>query len=78
MKNIYNDLLNTYYDMEHQKIKISSDIKCLCAQREQLENDMTRLEYILAEYGTYQEAGFIENKSSDNGSGTAGKGNNYV
>lgn len=67
MKNIYNDLLSAYYEMKNQKISICDDIKDLMAKRHQLNIDITRIEYILAEYGTYQEARFIENKSSDNG-----------
>lgn len=67
MKNIYNDLLSAYYEMKNQKISICNDIKDLMAKREQLDEDITRIEFILAEYGTYHEARFIENKSNDNG-----------
>ena len=63
MKNIYNDLLSAYYEMKNQKIDICNDIKDLRAQNEQLEHDIARIEYILAEYGTYQSAGFLENKA---------------
>ena len=54
MKNIYNDLLSAYYEMKNQKISICNDINELIAKRQQLEQDMTRIEYVLAEYGTYQ------------------------
>ena len=65
MKNIYNDLLSAYYEMKNQKISICDDIKDLMAKRQQLDVDITRIEYILAEYGTYQSAGFIENKAGE-------------
>ena len=63
MKNIYNDLLSAYYEMKKQKISICDDINALIAKKEQLTQDMTRIEYVLAEYGTYQSAGFVENKA---------------
>lgn len=63
MKNIYNDLLSTYYEMKNQKMSICNDINNLIAKRQQLEQDMTRIEYVLSEYGTYQSAGFVENKA---------------
>lgn len=63
MKNIYNDLLKEYYEMKNQKISISNDINALIAKKEQLTQDMDRIEYILENYGTYQSAGFIENKA---------------
>lgn len=66
MKNIYNDLLNKYYEMKNQKISISNDINDLIAKRQQLDEDITRIEHVLAEYGTYQSAGFVENKSCEN------------
>lgn len=62
MKNIYNDLLSAYYEMKNQKISICDDIKDLMAKRQQLDVDMTRIEQVLAEHGTYQSAGFVENK----------------
>ena len=67
MKNIYNDLRGTYCEMKNQKISICNDINDLIAKRQQLEQDMTRIEYVLAEYGTYQSAGFIENKAESEG-----------
>lgn len=63
MKNIYNDLLSAYYEMKNQKISISNDINDLIAKRQQLDEDITRIEHVLAEYGTYQSAGFIENRA---------------
>lgn len=65
MKNIYNDLLSTYYEMKNQKISICDDINDLIAKRQQLDEDITRIEHVLAEYGTYQSAGFIENKAGE-------------
>lgn len=67
MKNIYNDLLSAYYELKNQKISICNDINELIAKRQQLEQDMTRIEYVLAEYGTYQSAGFVENKAESEG-----------
>lgn len=55
MKNIYNDLCNTYNEMKNQKIKICNDINDLIAKREQLVQDMDRIEYILAEYKAKSE-----------------------
>lgn len=63
MKNIYNDLLSVYCEMKNQKMSICNDINDLIAKRQQLEEDMTRIEHVLAEYGTYQSAGFIENRA---------------
>lgn len=65
MKNIYNDLLSTYYEMKNQKMSICNDINDLIAKRQQLDEDITRIEHVLAEYGTYQSAGFIENKAGE-------------
>lgn len=62
-KSIYNDLHSTYLEMKIQKTSICNDINDLIAKRGQLEQDMTRIEYILSEYGTYQSVGFIENKA---------------
>ena len=67
MKNIYNDLQSTYCEMKNQKLSICNDINDLIAKRQQLEQDITRIEYILAEYGAYQAAGFIENKEESEG-----------
>ena len=67
MKNIYNDLLSAYYEMKNQKISICNDIKDLRAQNEQLEHDIARIRYVLEEYGTYQSAGFKENKAESEG-----------
>mgnify|MGYP003288668702 CR=1 FL=1 len=67
MKDIYNDLLSAYYEMKNKKISICNNINDLLAKREQLEENITRIETILEKYGTYQGGRFIENKSSDNG-----------
>ena len=48
-------------------ISICNDINELIAKRKQLEQDMTRIEYVLAEYVTYQSAGFVENKAESEG-----------
>lgn len=55
MKNIYNDLQSAYCEMKNQKIILCDNITDLMAKREQLEQDMTRIECILSEYKTESE-----------------------
>ena len=63
MKSMYNDLKITYCDMKNQRQNMCNEIFDLMAKRQQLDEDITRIEYILSEYGLYQEAGFTENKA---------------
>lgn len=64
---IYNDLHNTYCEMKNQKKSICNEINELMAKREQLEQDIARIEYILSEYEVYQTAECVENKAESEG-----------
>lgn len=50
MGNIYNDLHIAYCDMKIQKTNICNEINDLIAKRQQLDEDIARIECILTEY----------------------------
>lgn len=55
MGNIYNDLHIAYCDMKLKKTSICNEINDLIAKRQQLEEDLARIEYILTEYKAESE-----------------------